>query len=97
MGDKNCIFMKSLHKNFVSGFIDSLARRAPKFNEVNEAAFLLELQLTRSRSDKLAENGIPLEWLFDQGFRHQAGFAREDRVLESDRLPGQSGFLSDDD
>jgi hypothetical protein len=66
MEGSNRIATRTLHKNVVNGFIDSLATRAQKFIEVDETEFLLKLHWTRSRSEELARDGVPLETLFGE-------------------------------
>jgi hypothetical protein len=76
----NSIFTKSMRKNFVGGFIDGLVRR--RFKEVDETGFLLALRMTRARSEKLADDGVPIEQLFEEDPSQPPGSAQGDHALE---------------
>lgn len=92
--DKNSIFVKLLHKNFVRGFIERLAVRTPRFNEVEEAIFTRELQSTRSRSEVLEEQGVPIKWLFDDGLNQYSNSLHADDLPESSRRQAESTLQS---
>jgi hypothetical protein len=76
----NSIFTKSMRKNFVGGFIDGLVRR--RFMEVDETEFLLALRKTRARSEKLADDGVPIEQLFEEDASQPPGSTQDDHALD---------------